>query len=105
MADIEKINLGLKKYNFHGVLYKKTFEVRPDIEKDKGTISLFIFKKLRSQRKIIYIGDGKTDEDAFRLLSRGVTIKVGKSKHSIAKYYVHNTNEVKKFLRWLLSLM
>jgi len=105
LTDIKKINLGLKKYNLHGVLYKKTFEVRPDIEKDKGTISLFIFKKLRSQRKIIYIGDGKTDEDAFRLLSHGVTIKVGKSKRSIAKYYVRNTTEVRKFLQWLLSLM
>ena len=105
LADIKKINIELESYSLHGVLYKKTFEIRPNIRNDKGIISLFLVKKLDNHKNVIYIGDGKTDEDAFRLLKSGITIKVGKSRHSVAKYYVHNTNEVKKFLKWLLLLM
>jgi len=104
MTDIKKIKIELKKYGLRGILYKKTLEVRPEAKEDKGTASLFILKKFGNPKQVIYIGDGKTDEDAFRALPQGVTIRVGKSKHSLAKYYVGNTKEVKKFLVWLLSI-
>lgn len=88
-------------------LEKKTFEIRPKVKVNKGTACLLALKTIQNKldRKVIpiYIGDGKTDEDAFRVLSRGITIKVGKSKSSLANYYLHNTQEVKKFLAWLLS--
>lgn len=104
LLDIRTVENNLKKYNLRGVLYKRTFEVRPDIKENKGTSSLFAIKKLGNPRKVIYIGDGKTDEDAFRALPNGITIKVGKANRSAAKYYLHNVSEVRKFLFWLLSL-
>jgi len=105
LADVKKIKTELEKYGLSGIFYKKTLEVRPEAKKDKGTASLFILKKFGNPKQVIYIGDGKTDEDAFRVLPHGVTIRVGKSKRSFAKYHVNNIKEVKKFLVWLLSLV
>ena len=105
LADIKKIKMGLEKYGLRGILYKKTLEVRPETKEDKGTASLFILKKFGNHKQVIYIGDGKTDEDAFRVFPHGITIRVGKSKQSLAKYYVRDTREVKKFLVWLLSII
>jgi len=105
LADIKKIKMGLEKFCLRGTLYKKTLEVRPETKEDKGTASLFVLKKFGNTQQVIYIGDGKTDEDAFRVLPHRITIKVGKSKQSLAKYYMRNTTEAKKFLVWLLSIM
>ena len=105
LADIKKIQMGLEKYNLSGTIYKKTLEVRPKIKEDKGTASLFMLKKFGNPKQVIYIGDGKTDEDAFRALPQGITIRVGKSKQSLAKYYVRDIREVKKFLVYLLSIV
>src|SRR3989338_6312443 len=101
MADFKKI----KNYGLRGILYKRTLEVRPETKEDKGTASLLILKKFGNPKQVIYIGDGKTDEDAFRALPKGITIRVGKSKHSVAEYYVNSTKEVKKFLVWLLYIV
>ena len=89
-------------------LNKKTFEVRPKIGIDKGTASRLALKtiKYKLHKKVlpIYVGDAETDEDAFRALAHGITIKVGKSKKSLAKWYLRDQKEVALFLRWLLSL-
>ncbi|MDO8561746.1 MAG: trehalose-phosphatase, partial [bacterium] len=50
----------------------------------------------------IYIGDGSTDEDAFRALPDGVTIRVGKSATSAAEYYFNTRGGVDKFLHKIL---
>src|SRR3989344_3648007 len=105
MADIKKIQTEIKNYGLRGILYKRTLEVRPETKEDKGTASLLILKKFGNPKQVIYIGDGKTDEDAFRALPKGITIRVGKSKHSVAEYYVNSTKEVKKFLVWLLYIV
>ena len=105
MSDIKKIKINLEKYSLRGILYKKTLEVKPEGKENKGTASLFILKKFGNPKQVIYIGDGKTDEDAFRALPQGITIRVGKSKHSLAKYYLNNTKEVKKFLMWLFPIL
>jgi len=50
---------------------------------------------------LIYIGDDKTDEDAFKILGDdGLSVLVSeKVRDSHAKYYVKNVDEVMKFLR------
>lgn len=101
--ELNNLRVQAKAYGLTEVLYKKTLEVKSDTEEDKGTASLFLLKKFGKSSRAIYIGDGKTDEDAFRALNKEVTIRVGKSKHSAAKYYVNNVIGVKKFLQWLLD--
>ena len=86
---------------------KKVIEIRPNIPWDKGHAILRILKLFRATNKsiIIFIGDDKTDEDAFKLLSsQATTIRVGKSKSSNAKYYVRNSPEVGKLLKNIISL-
>lgn len=88
---------------------KKTFELRPDINWDKGDSALFAenYFKRKTGKKFasIYIGDGLTDEDAFRALKNGITIRVRPKKVSAAKYYFKSRKQVDEFLRWLVMLI
>ena len=83
---------------------KKTLQILPPISWDKGKAVLWLLAKQRRvvRRRIfpVYIGDDKTDEDAFRALKyRGMTVFVGKGRRSAAKYYLKNTGQVLEFLR------
>lgn len=85
----------------------KTFELRPEINWDKGDSALFATeyfnKKIGKNLIPIYLGDGLTDEDAFLALKKnGITIRVGKNNKSSAKWYLKNQKEVNLFLSLLL---
>ncbi len=60
---------------------KKVFELRPDVDWDKGRAVLWLLDTLDLRQGDIvplYVGDDLTDEDAFRaLLDVGVTVLVG----------------------------
>lgn len=82
---------------------KEVSEIRPPINWDKGKAILFLLhsmKKSPSQKSVmIYIGDDDTDEDAFKALrTQAVTIRVGQSASSAAKYYLNNITQVYDFL-------
>jgi trehalose-phosphatase len=79
---------------------KKILEIRPDVEWNKGKIVNWILKKEKKNILPIYIGDDKTDEDAFKALRRkGVTILVSKNrKKTSARYRLNSPKEVIKFL-------
>ncbi len=86
-----------------------TFELRPEIDWDKGDSVLFAesyFNKKTGKSLVpIYIGDGLTDEDAFAVLKKdGISIRVGETKTSTAKWYLRDQKEVDLFLKWLLDL-
>ena len=86
---------------------KKVFEIRPPIDWNKGKIVLWLLKEYdfggkQQAATPIYIGDDKTDEDAFKALKKiGLTIFVGKPRKSSADYYLKSTNDVLKFLSFL----
>ena len=85
---------------------KKVLEIRPDIEWNKGRAVLWLLKKLGKGSKVlpIYIGDDRTDEDAFLALKNlGLTIRVGKSKKTHAQHCVKNVNEVYMFLESIFT--
>lgn len=52
----------------------------------------------------IFIGDDATDEDAFRSLQDGVTIRVGGRDGSAARFALPATSDVQAFLENLLEL-
>lgn len=89
---------------------KKVFEIRPPRLWDKGKAALWLLgqeDRLEKGKEIlpIYIGDDKTDEDAFKALkNKGLTITVGRSTSSGAKYYLKDTKEVIMFLNRILKL-
>lgn len=77
-----------------------TFEIMPVSEWTKGECAQHIFKTVAKKGSVaIYIGDSLTDEDAFRTLTDGITIRVGKSSVSAAQYYFKSRSGVERFLR------
>jgi trehalose-phosphatase len=104
------IRESVKKYpvKFSLTKGKKIIEVRPAIEWNKGKAVLKLLSIFRNQSKkygIIYIGDDKTDEDAFGILNdKAITIRVGRSNNSLAKYFLRNSKEVQLFLNKIESL-
>lgn len=79
---------------------KKVYEIQPPFDLDKGKAVIFLIRKLGLSKYFpIYIGDDKTDEDAFKVLKeKGITIRVGRCRKSAAKYYVSNIADVYKYL-------
>ncbi|MFA7309631.1 MAG: trehalose-phosphatase [Candidatus Paceibacterota bacterium] len=49
----------------------------------------------------VFIGDDTTDEDVFRTLARGVTIRVGKDRNSAARFFVREREDVDTLLSLL----
>lgn len=84
---------------------KMVFEMRPPIDWDKGKVVLWLLARQQfsgNAKKVlpIYIGDDVTDEDAFfSLKNKGVTVVVGLSKNSRAKYYLKSPQDVTRFLQ------
>jgi alpha,alpha-trehalase len=88
---------------------KEIFELRPNIDWDKGKALLSLLEALYtdgSRVMSVYIGDDDTDEDAFRAIrDRGIAIMVGTGKRPTAAHYaLRDTDEVAQFLQDLVAL-
>lgn len=85
---------------------KKVFELRPDIDWDKGKAVLWLLEALELRGPDVvplYIGDDVTDEDAFGAIAEpGVGIVVTDvPRPTRAHYSLQNPSEVEAFLRRL----
>jgi trehalose-phosphatase len=81
---------------------KKVWEVLPRVIKGKGAAVRVLLARHRSALPV-YIGDDTTDEEAFRVLPRGITIHVGSAMRSRAQYFARNPAEVICFLQCVES--
>jgi trehalose-phosphatase len=86
---------------------KEVLELRPPLDVNKGTASVVWAKRLGGSpaSSVIYVGDDRTDEDAFRELRavfpRAVTVRVGDPDHgesTHAEFRVETPAQVKDFL-------
>ncbi|XP_075657874.1 putative trehalose-phosphate phosphatase 3 [Castanea sativa] len=103
----EKVDSAMKCYkDFHISEGKEVMEIRPNINWDKGLALQYILDNLgfENSSKVlpIYIGDDKTDEDAFKMIKsigRGFPIVVSSTpKETEALYSLHYPIEVMSFL-------
>jgi len=83
---------------------KKVYELLPDMDWNKGKAVIWLLETLELERgnvPPIYIGDDRTDEDAFRALEkRGVGILVSEQPQATAaSYRLKNPEEVECFLK------
>lgn len=89
---------------------KKVYELLPDTDWDKGKAVLWLLEILALERakvRPIYLGDDRTDEDAFRALEqRGVGILVSEEpRPTAASYSLRDPSEVERFLRELVATL
>jgi trehalose 6-phosphate synthase len=89
---------------------KKVFELRPYVAWDKGRAARWMLGRAVGDRwaeetAILYIGDDRTDEDAFLALPEpAVTVKVGANPASTAaRYAARDVHEVGEFLQQLAA--
>lgn len=89
---------------------KKVFELRPDIDWDKGRAILWLLEALDLEGDAVlpvYLGDDVTDEDAFRVLrGTGIGVVVGRPPYpTYASYALRDTREVRVFLQRLVGVL
>ncbi|KEH34903.1 putative trehalose-phosphatase [Medicago truncatula] len=108
----EKVRLVLNEYpKLKLTQGRKVLEIRPTIKWDKGKALEFLLESLgyKNSNDVfpIYIGDDRTDEDAFKVLRRrgqGVGILVSSvPKETDASYTLQDPSEVEHFLRRLVE--
>lgn len=85
---------------------KKIFEIRPDLDWDKGRALLLLLDEMGLDRPDVvplYLGDDETDEDAFRALQdRGIGVCVGvEDRATLARYELDDPDQVRRFLERL----
>jgi len=86
---------------------KKTLEVLPNTEWDKGKMVLKLSGSYAGGDALpVYVGDDRTDEDAFKAVKKcGIPILVSETpKRSHARYYLKDADEVVRFLEMLPDL-
>ena len=73
---------------------KRVFEIRPRTYWNKGAAMTWIKEQLAPDAKILYLGDDKTDEDAFRVCPDGITVRVGRSDETVAALFLDRQSDV-----------
>lgn len=87
---------------------KKVFEIRPAVDWDKGRATEFLLDTLARENgatlPALFVGDDRTDEDAFRALSGrgdGVIVAPSPPPDTAATSFVHSPAEVVTLLEYL----
>ncbi len=93
----------------HHGLGKMVHDFRPDLDWNKGRVLHALRERMRARPAAInvFIGDDRTDEDAFSVLGeRDIGVVVGVPAHpTTARYGLRDTIEVKRFLEILLEAL
>ncbi len=79
---------------------RKVFDILPNVKWGKGSFINWLISAQKSPPLTIYVGDDRTDEDAFSELKDAITIKVGKGKTE-ANYFLNDIDDNIKFLDWV----
>ncbi len=82
-----------------------SYEIRPRLDWNKGSAVRWIHERIKDRAALAFvIGDERTDEDAFGSLAEAITIQVGPSDSTSARYYLPDQSELGSVLGWLLEL-
>jgi trehalose 6-phosphate phosphatase len=90
---------------------KGVYELRPPVDHDKGTAVVALARRLgglADGSSVVFIGDDRTDEDAFRALreedGEAVTVNVGgEDVPTAAEFRLKDPDAVRRFLEWLVA--
>jgi trehalose 6-phosphate synthase/phosphatase len=99
----------LERLGLRAVLGKAVVEARPPLEWHKGLAVLQLLRarygdEWTGRVRAVYVGDDRTDEDAFRSLAGlGRSIKVGDGPAAAATYRLPGPEAVTALVRWLAA--
>jgi trehalose 6-phosphate phosphatase len=79
----------------------QVWEVTPAEMQGKGATVRALLARMHPAPLSVYVGDDTTDESAFAMLRRGITVCVGARRPTGAKYALRGTQEVCLFLEKL----
>lgn len=96
--DIFRRTLKPEEKSLRFILGKKVWEVVPLEWPGKGAAVEAALARAGNHRLPIFVGDDITDESAFGVLRRGLTVRVGRPRRTRARYYLRNPDEVEEFL-------
>ncbi|MBI5624300.1 MAG: trehalose-phosphatase [Elusimicrobia bacterium] len=81
---------------------KKVWEVRSRVDWDKGRAILRIARAKGAGRRILFVGDDRTDEEGFASLAgRAVTVRVGPVSRTAALHRLEDQRQVADLLELL----
>ncbi len=84
----------------------KALEIRPRGFWNKGAaVSWLLEHHGKPDTLMIYLGDDPIDEDVFAAFPNAITVKVGTSQPTAARYWLTTAEEVQKFLDWLVDTL
>lgn len=84
---------------------KKTWEVRPRTGWNKGHALLKIARGAGRAKRVLFVGDDRTDEEGFRTLGpKAITVKVGRSGKTSARFRLGRREEVRRLLELLVAI-
>ncbi len=82
----------------------RVWEILPRVSWNKGDAMEWIIRHLGEPADLLvfYLGDDRTDEDAFGRLASAVTVKVGeRTATTKARFWLPDPQAVERFLNWL----
>ncbi|MFQ5910366.1 MAG: trehalose-phosphatase [Thermoplasmata archaeon] len=89
---------------------KMVLEIRPNVRWDKGRAVLWLLKTMGAgfsdEYLVVYVGDDRTDEDAFEVVrGRGIAVMVSSEDvESKAEYVLSSVDDVQEFLDCVANL-
>ncbi len=83
----------------------KVWEIVPPQVGTKAVALRMVLSAIRQPFLVIYAGDTVTDEEAFSMLKSGITIQVGRSRPTHARYRLRSPREVQIFLTRLAEAL
>jgi trehalose 6-phosphate phosphatase len=91
--------VGILGPQFHVLRGTKVWEILPRQIDGKGSSLPDLLPPEPPGTLPIFVGDDATDERAFAVLRRGLTVHVGKNLHTQARFLLWDPEEVKVFLQ------
>lgn len=88
---------------------KCVVEIRPPVDWDKGKAVAMLIKRYAGRHgTVMYLGDDRTDEDAFRSVNRhrGIAVFVGRrSDATAARWWLRSPREVEMLIRRVVAAL
>lgn len=106
-GDVRKVREEMARYlephrgAFYAFAGERSFEVVPAEAQDKGAAVRRQWRRALPGTLPVFIGDDAVDEPAFLALSEGITVQVGRTAPTHARYRVFSIAEVRVFLERL----